>query len=67
MTVKKMKINMKRKYGRYHVKTLLFFGLCKEHPYGGALVNLQYKRLMGVFDVVYKLKLLNYPQTGSNR
>lgn len=47
MTVKKMKINMKRKYGRYHVKTLLFFELCKEHPYGGALVNLQYKRLMG--------------------
>ena len=30
-------------------------------------VAIEYKRLMGVFDVVYKLKLLNYPQTGSNR
>ena len=47
MTVKKMKINMKRKYGRYRVKTLLFFELCKQYPYGGGLVNLNYKRLMG--------------------
>lgn len=47
MAIKKMKMNIKRKYGRYHIRTILFFELCKEYPYGGALVNLQYKRLMG--------------------
>lgn len=31
------------------------------------LVAIEYKRLMGVFDIVYKLKLLNCPLADSNR
>ena len=47
MPIKKMKMNMKRKYGRYHVKTILFFEACEQYPYGGALLTYYYQSLMG--------------------